>query len=262
MSYKLDNEFAQGHFTVTVVGCGGTGSFAAEGLARLLPLRADLVLIDPDRVEERNLIRQNFRRDELDRFKAEVLAQRLSYSYFRPIAYSTLPIKATELRYPGIIVGCVDNGPARRDIAQRIEGKAVHWVGGYSMSLPRELQTSPSPVNYLWWVDAGNAENYGQVIIGNYDRAVVKGEKLIAFPLPTIQRPELLQQVKAQRECPDIPQQGPTINQAMAWVVIEVVRRLIEGTCSWVQLYLDLEQGILSPVTATAEMVRKFKGRR
>lgn len=55
--YKLDNNFAQGHFTVTVVGCGGTGSFAAEGLSRFLPPRADLVLIDHDRVEERNLRR-------------------------------------------------------------------------------------------------------------------------------------------------------------------------------------------------------------
>ncbi len=45
---------------IVVVGCGGTGGFVADGLARLLPLLIDLVLIDMDTVEEHNLSRQSF----------------------------------------------------------------------------------------------------------------------------------------------------------------------------------------------------------
>jgi molybdopterin/thiamine biosynthesis adenylyltransferase len=119
------------------------------------------VLIDHDRVEERNLIRQCFLKNDLGFFKSEVLAKRLAQNYRRPIAYSTLPVGMTEIIYPGLIIGCVDNGPARREIAERIERKALVWVGGYSQAAPRELQSGPRLETALWWVDAGNGENYG-----------------------------------------------------------------------------------------------------
>jgi len=258
--YRLDNSFAQGHFTVTVVGCGGTGSFVAEGLARFLPPRADLVLIDHDRVEERNLIRQNFTGEELGQFKSEALARRLSRRYRLPVAFSTLPVAMTEMRVPGVIIGCVDNGPARREIAKRIANRCLRWVGGYSRSLPEELQSGPRLVTSGWWVDAGNGESYGQIIIGNTDEVIIEGDTCLGLPLPTMQRPELLQEAPRQRDCADIPEQGPTINQVMAALVVEVVRRLIEGTCPWMQLYLDLESGMLTPVLAS-EIVKNRERR-
>ena len=262
--YKLDSSFAQGHFTVTIVGCGGTGGFAAEGLCRLLPPRADLVLIDHDRVEERNLTRQNFTREDLGQFKSEALAGRLARKYGVPIAYSTLALGMVELRYPGLIIGCVDNGLARRQIAKIMKNGGVGWVGGYSQLVPRELQRGPRLVASLWWVDAGNGENYGQILIGNTDRGVaLDSESGVwhALPLPTLQRPEILAQAPPQgQSCAQIAEQGPTINQAMAALVVEVVRRLIEGSCSWMQLYLDLEAGTLNPVLATPEVVENITG--
>jgi hypothetical protein len=57
-------------------------------------------------------------------------------------------------------------------------------------------------------------------------------------------------------------EQGPTINQSMAALVIEVVRRLIEGTCSWIQLYLDMNLGTLQPVLATPEVVAEIMGKK
>jgi len=259
--YTLDNSFARGHFTVTVVGCGGTGSFVAEGLCRLLPPRADLVLVDHDRVEERNLIRQNFRRQELGQFKAEALARRLAKTYSRPVGYSTLPIAMTGVRYPGLIIGCVDNGPARRDIAERVGGKSLIWVGGYSEAIPRELQSGPRLTTLLWWVDAGNGENFGQILIGNSTGFAERDGLILALPMPTIQRPDILAQAPAQRSCAEIAGQGPTINQAMAVLLVEVVRRLIEGTCPWTQLYLDLQSGTLHPVLATPQAVKKKERR-
>jgi hypothetical protein len=243
--YRLSNDFSNRRFTVTIVGCGGTGGFAAESLSRLLPGHADLVLVDSDRVEERNLLRQNFYREDLERFKSETLAHRLAQKFDRQVGYSTLPVAMTELASPGLIIGCVDNGLARRDIARVVKD-----------------------INHeqTWWVDAGNGENYGQVLIGNTDVASsylpINGV-YHNLPLPTIQKPELLNQAPRARDCAEVAEeQGPTINLTMAAVVVEVVRRLIAGTCPWVQLYSDMEAGTLVPVLATPEIIKSLSKRK
>jgi tRNA A37 threonylcarbamoyladenosine dehydratase len=47
--------------TIFLVGCGGTGGFAAEAICSLLLGRhADLFLVDPDRVTPSNVSRQAF----------------------------------------------------------------------------------------------------------------------------------------------------------------------------------------------------------
>jgi len=243
--YRLSNEFASRRYTVTVVGCGGTGGFTAEALCRVLPEEATLVLVDHDRVEERNLTRQCFLREDLGRFKSEALAHRLARKFDRPVGYSTLPVAMTELSFPGLVIGCVDNGLARRDIARAVKG------------MIREMS---------WWVDAGNGENYGQVVIGNTDVAsdsLPDGDIYYGLPLPTIQKPELLNQAPRARDCASIAEeQGPTINLTMAAVVVEVARRLIAGTCSWVQLYIDMEAGTLVPVLAIPETIKTLNKRK
>lgn len=106
-----------------VVGCGGTGAYVAESLCRLLPHEAKLVLVDHDRVEERNLIRQNFFKRDVGKVKSEALALRLAMKYDRPVAYSIYPISMTAVTGSGILIGCVDNGIARRDIALKLRGE-------------------------------------------------------------------------------------------------------------------------------------------
>jgi hypothetical protein len=254
--YKLDNSFTGYSFTVSIVGVGGTGAFVAEGLCRLLPLNARLVLVDHDRIEARNLSRQNFFRSELGKFKSEALAERLARAFQRPVGYAVSTIALTQICYPGIIIGAIDNGPAREDIARRLSTKSsLTWVGGYHQ-VPRELKTQ------LWWVDAGNGENYGQILIGNagvkdleeaFDR---ESEMCRALPYPTIQRPELLAQVApVMAPCVEIAEQEPTINRVMASLVVEVVHRLIRGDCPFMQMWLDLQTGTLTPVLALPETV-------
>lgn len=235
--YVLSNEFATRYkYEITIVGCGGTGGFVAEGLCRILPEKVPLVLIDPDHVEERNLNRQNFFRDELGMPKSEALAKRLSKGYSRPVSYSQLPVSFTQISQFSIVIGCVDNGPARRDIANKFKN-----------------YDSPP-----WWIDAGNGENFGQILIGNSPTKSYESEndkeKVFKIPLPTLQMPELLRQTRPLISCTE-NNQGPTINQTMAALAIEVVRRLIDGKCPWVQLYLDMNNGILQPVFATPEIL-------
>lgn len=235
--YRLTNRNINEISMVTVVGCGGTGGFVAEGLCRLLPQSLRLLLIDCDRVEEGNLSRSNFTMSDLDLFKSEALAKRLASRYNRPIAYSTLPVGMLKLSN-GLVIGCVDNGEARLQITNRL--------------------TSPS-----WWIDSGNGQNYGQVLVGNctdkQDSAYYFEDGICYWlPLPTLQQPALLNQEPRRRSCDEAvaaDEQGPTINQAMAALVLEFVRRLIEGTCTWMQLYLDLDAGMLHPVMATPELV-------
>jgi hypothetical protein len=215
-----------------------------------------LLLIDPDRVEERNLLRQNFYSNDLGKYKSEALAQRLSQKFNRPIAYSTLTISAVRVHH-NIIIGCVDNGLARQEI--------------------EEVITNVSPYGGLlgWWVDAGNGENYGQVLIGNSPldrlcpcfRSVSSGQtkenRCNALPLPTIQRPELLKQAPRVNSCAAAVaqnDQSSTINQIMASLVLEVVRRILNNTCFWMALYVDMEAGSLSPVYATPENVSRVTG--
>lgn len=237
--YHLRNDFS-GRLSVAAVGCGGTGGFVSEALCRVLPPSATLVLVDHDRVEERNLARQNFFLEDVEEFKSKALAMRLARLYRRPVGYSTYPVAMTDLSPFHIVIGCVDNGPARRDIARQ-RGESTYW-----------------------WVDAGNGDNYGQILIGNWHGGYFNAEDevCLALPLPTIQRPELLSQVPEPISCADVPDQGPTINAVMAALVVEVVRRLIEGTCPWMQLLLDMETGSLIPVMATPEAVAKIIGKK
>ncbi len=226
---------------IIVVGCGGTGGFVADGLARLLPRAIDLVLIDMDTVEERNLNRQSFTAADVGLFKSEGLAKRLAGKYQRPVQYSVLPVGVGDLPR-GIVIGCVDNGPARQAIADHLH-------------------------DGQWWVDSGNGRNFGQVLIGNSKTGKLQPSFLAGLcarlPLPTIQQPAILAQVPRQRSCTEAvaaDDQSPTINQAMGALVLEVVRRILEGTCPWMQLYLDLDAGTLTPTMATPEVVSRLTG--
>ena len=163
MPYYLDNAFLLDSPWITVVGCGGAGGFVAggfvaEGLCRLLQGReTTIVLVDHDRVEPHNLLRQNFYEADVGRFKSQALADRLARAYRRPVGYSVYPFREEdsrpdEGRYPGLpsygnsllIESCADNAAARRAMAECLPGDPRRWL-----------------------IDAGNDTNWGQVLVGN-----------------------------------------------------------------------------------------------
>ena len=157
MPYHLDNTFLQDNPWITVVGCGGTGGFVAEGLCRLFTGReATIVLVDHDRVEPHNLLRQNFYPEDVGHFKSQALADRLARTYGRPIGYSVYAFREGDSgsnghRYAGLprygnclLIGCTDNAAARRAMAACLRGGRQKWL-----------------------IDAGNDTNWGQVLVGN-----------------------------------------------------------------------------------------------
>ena len=258
MTYRLDTPFMADNPRITVIGCGGTGGFVAEALCRLYTGRqAEIVLVDHDRVEHHNLLRQNFLAEDVGRLKSEALAERLSKAYGRRVGYAVKPFrKGPNDSYPGIkrtgrglMIGCVDNARARREMEEC-------------------LGSNP----YLWLIDAGNGKNWGQVLIGNRSsewenyKEAFEGETCQHLPGPAAQRPDLLTTVPETPpdiDCAaalDLLDQDPTINQMMAMLALQAVRRMAANDCPWMALYLDLEQGTMVPRYATPENVEAVVG--
>ena len=258
MNYTLETQFMQVKPQITIIGCGGTGGFVAEAVCRLFTGRkANIILIDHDRVEPHNLLRQNFLPEDTGKFKSDVLADRLVRSYDQIIGNSTARFekKSKWDRAPGenhdprLVIGCVDNAEARE-------------------AMQHYLNQHPSN----WLIDAGNGRSWGQVLIGNashpkYDpqRSFI-GDKCLKLPAPTMQRPDILtavDDVPPDIDCAaalDLVDQDPTINQMMAMLVVQVVRRMAANNCPWMSLYLDLEQGTMQPRYATPENVSQITG--
>lgn len=276
MSYRIDPcPNAGGHWplghdseaTVVLVGCGGTGGFLAEAICRLLLGRnAQLFLVDPDRVEPHNVVRQCFDRGDVDRFKVEVLAERLSRRFGREVGYSVLPFDRElhtqvfgDVRSQlNLLVGCVDNSPARRAIAAALDQPG--WRDGYQS-------------RRTWWLDTGNGRNSGQVLLGNVTRpeglrgAFVPAAGLCrALPAPSLQRPDLLDappEPRPQADCAEAVaagDQGPTVNHVVAAFAASYVEKLLDGSCTWMASYFDLDDGTLRCVPADPKTVAAIAG--
>jgi PRTRC genetic system ThiF family protein len=252
-----------------LVGCGGTGAFLAEALCRLLiGRRGSLHLVDPDRVEPRNALRQAYAPDEAGRFKAEVLARRLARRFRRMVGYSVAPYDADLHAHVfgaaggglRLLVGAVDNAPARRAIAATLEARG--WGPG-----------RPGGGSAVVWMDLGNGRASGQVLVGNAARpealrhAFDTEERLCrALPAPSLQRPELLDappRSEPIRDCAEavaLEEQNATVNQMMAALGAALVEKLLTGTLSWMAAYLDVDEGLLRPVMADPRAVAEIAG--
>ncbi|PWI31921.1 hypothetical protein DI392_17980 [Vibrio albus] len=105
------------NLNVAVVGCGGSGSIAAEGLVRMGFRR--LTLIDADRVEYHNLNRlQGAGEGDIGKPKIQVVAEHLKRIFpdtdietCMELVYQ--PDAQQHLRDCDLILGCVDNNESR-----------------------------------------------------------------------------------------------------------------------------------------------------
>jgi PRTRC genetic system ThiF family protein len=137
--------------TVTIVGVGGTGAQVARIVGRMAydmqrsrRHAPQIVLIDPDVVEEKNVGRQLFSPSLLGRNKAECVGRMLNLALgldVRWIPDHVDPIRHFDRYGSNLVVSCVDNHEAR---------KAIHQVSGVG-------------------VFGGNDVKTAQVCIGNAD---------------------------------------------------------------------------------------------
>jgi PRTRC genetic system ThiF family protein len=257
MPYSIENEPIK---TVVLVGCGGTGSILASGLCRILRgIDVKLIFIDMDRVEKPNLYRQDFFQGDLEHFKSQALAERLSRQYGREIGYSVMPYEQDTLNESMgsgmtmradhlLIIGCVDSSDARRSISDSL---------AHSFS--------------SWYIDSGNGFNSGQVLIGNTNKKEELREcfneeahTVSKLPSPSLQVPALLiPPTKPVRpldcaEAVEDNEQSPTINQAMATLVLDMVWKLLTGKLTHMGAYLDMEAGSLKYVPANPVTISRM----
>lgn len=151
-------------FHFIVVGVGGTGAEFVPKLCKQLSFKRnpdgttihDVTLIDGDKVEEKNLLRQNFFYHDLGKNKADVMGLKCSTAF--NMSVRTIPeyIEDKETLHSVVsmlphqvpfLVSCVDTNAAR---------KMFHT---YFM----EYSSSSRPLFYL---DSGNTEFAGQVVLG------------------------------------------------------------------------------------------------
>lgn len=211
---------------IVLVGCGGTGSFIAQDIARIAyhqkqkGIDMDITFIDFDSIEEKNVGRQNFVYTEIGRNKAETLALRYNLAYGLKISASTKPIQKTKLYYSDpqifIVVGAVDNNKAR---------KAIHNC------LDKEIFSCAKPV---FWLDCGNYNNGGQILLGNSFSEQKEDYRLGLcnyIPYPSVQMKELIQKEKEIKiSCADAAlreEQTLMINRAMATFAGQYLYELI-----------------------------------
>ena len=158
---------------IFIFGCGGTGSRVVPLVAQFIKscpwvLDPEIILVDFDRVEEKNLLRQNFISRDVGHNKAVVLANRYSAAFnINMSAYTsrlnTFALSTAEEREVyssigdklsqnignnNIFVMCVDSPEARREILNSL----------------KEIVRSRS-TNLL--IDGGNENDFGQVVISS-----------------------------------------------------------------------------------------------
>lgn len=178
---------------LTLVGCGGTGSHIASGLVSIgqalgeRGIALDVLLVDPDVVEHKNVGRQLFARADVGRPKAQVIAERLNMAFGCTVGAAVRAIDSLDEFVRGahdlnVVIGAVDNVSARALIAKAVEQAR----GG------------------LWWIDAGNENHSGQVAIGNIANAKdLKGSVALGLidrlPTPHLVYPDLIRKAKTKR---------------------------------------------------------------
>lgn len=104
---------------VTIIGCGGVGSYLLPTLLRTIrnhekPEESPMVLlVDGDKLEDRNMERQLFDNTDIGRFKSEALASKYK-AYYPAIAASTEFFTGGEtISSDTMLIVCVDNHPGR-----------------------------------------------------------------------------------------------------------------------------------------------------
>lgn len=150
--------------TITIIGCGGTGSQVLSIVARMhISLLAlghpgfNVTVYDHDTVSEANYGRQLFTMNDIGLNKAVVSVTRINRAY--GLDWKAVPAKATKLN-GNIIISCVDKIAARREINDGI--------------MHNRRSESNRENSCFYWLDFGNGYDTGQAILGSYGNESVK----------------------------------------------------------------------------------------
>jgi len=249
---------------IVIVGTGGTGSYLSQGLAKLVVgyrLKIDVVLVDPDEIEEKNCSRQNFHAYEIGQSKAEALAFRLNQQYGLGFA-AVVSNGETFLGYR-------NNG--NRD------GNHANAVGAKYLDLTRLIITCVDSVEARKpyrdcgpWLDLGNGLETGQALYGiTFDKEKVCSELKLWDTTPQVTllpNPYLLAGMAKRKNpkkkapsCADHPfsEQGVFANEWAAAAGLTILHQLlVKGQVTTPAIYFDTSKGLMMPQFITKDYLK------
>jgi PRTRC genetic system ThiF family protein len=209
--------------TVTIVGLGGTGAQIARSAARILydmKVRRmhipQLVLIDGDTVEVKNVGRQLYTAADVGQPKAHILMRRFNCALGLNTISIAEPLNAEkhfERHSGGIVIGAVDNHLARLELSR---------------------------VKNAVWIDSGNHYAAGQVSIGNTDDRELMQRHLdrkdgkypylpnAALVFPQLLEPEPAPQPTQPVSCAELVEEGSQHLLINDWVAVVAAQYLFK----------------------------------
>jgi PRTRC genetic system ThiF family protein len=239
---------------VHLVGCGGNGSQMLTGLARLHCAITALehpglhvFAWDPDDVSRANVGRQLFSPSDVGANKARLLVHRVNafYGLSWDAAAELFRWRWDPTFFPDLVISCVDSAAARRDL-----GKVLHHKP-----------------NLYYWLDLGNREQDGQVVLGcplwNADHVEICPERL-----PTVLElfPELVK-MKREDNAPScslaeaLERQHLFVNQAVVTPALQILWTLFRfGKIDWHGAFVNLRTGRTTPLPVDPQTWARMKG--
>lgn len=261
--------------TVVVYGCGGTGSRLIPAIAQLMStlttlIAPEMVLVDFDEVEEKNLSRQNFAKPDVGKNKAEALAARYSKAY---------GVKITPIK---LAAGTTEYLEALEmfNVSERLKGPSMHIIAVDSVAarqsiLKSALRSQAGQPNSSIVIDAGNEDIFGQVsffttgkinpnsakdleFIYNWYQGYLPGDAITLSELPMdIAYYAYMQEGTSTRSCADLDQ-TLAINNLMAAQVIAYAQNFLMGkpVRSW-RTSFDLFNGTSYDSISVPEVLKR-----
>ena len=232
---------------INIIGVGGTGSFLAQQLAKMISgykLNIDVELCDHDVVEEKNCARQNFLPYEIGENKAEVLAFRLNQQFGTSFGSSTERITESSYHHRHtLIISCVDNLKTRKLLND----------------------------SYLW-LDMGNEESHGQAIFGTTSELDKLHNELSGWNsnahVVHLPNPYLVTDLENRQDskkksvsCADHPfnEQGIYVNEYAALAASTILfQLLIKGIVETPAIYFNSVLGQMLPAKISEHYYSKF----
>lgn len=237
--HKIHPDLLKGAIRITVVGVGGTGSALLPRLMQLHhamlalghPGGLDVTAFDSDTVSESNIGRQGFFPCDVGHNKATLLINRLNMAWGTSWKGIPLRVNKSDRVITDIIIGCVDTRKARAAIMGCVENA------------------------HCYYIDSGNGENSGQVVIGEIGSPATmkRFDRLptVADLFPEMVDP-LLDAKDDQPSCSvaeSLKKQSLVINTAMATEIFNFLWTLIRtGELKYSGKFVNLESGMSTPI--------------
>jgi PRTRC genetic system ThiF family protein len=232
---------------VVVIGAGGTGSALMPRLMQLHwamlelghPHGLNVTLWDDDTVSKSNIGRQCFFPADVGQRKASLLINRLNVAWGTQWQAVTRKLDASHEIKPDIIIGCVDSRKGRAAILKAVRS----W--------------------HCYYIDSGNGEDSGQVVLGEILGRGRSGPRLPHVgDLFSEMIDVALDAVDDKPSCSvaeALQKQSLPINNAMAQEIFNLMWMLFRhGKLEYSGRFVNLKTGLSNPIRIDTEVFKRM----